>query len=199
MSLWNLLDGGMSHPTAPSNWRERLLYWCGRRLTQRHRNVTLPKSTRIHPGAKINPRNAAIHFGENCVVADGAIIQGNVRFGDNCSVQPYTILTGYGSVEDPSGQITLGDGVRIASHGMIIAANHNFSAPDKPIHGQGLTNAPITIEDDVWIGGRVNLTAGITIGHGSVIGAGSVVTKNIPAKSIAVGIPAKVIQSREKA
>ncbi|MBT65243.1 MAG: acetyltransferase [Puniceicoccaceae bacterium] len=197
MSLWNLLDGGMSHPTAPSNWRERLLYWCGRRLALRHRNVTLPPSTHIHPGAKINPRNGAIHFGENCVVADGAIIQGNVRFGDHCSVQPYTIITGYGSIESPTGQVTIGDKVRIASHGMMIAANHNFSDPNQAIHDQGLSHVPITIADDVWIGGRVNLTGGITIGHGTVIGGGSVVTKDIPPMSIAVGIPAKVVKSRK--
>ncbi len=196
MSLWTILDGGMSHPAPPTNWRERFVFWCGRRLALRHTNVHVPQSCRIHPGAKINPRNGAIHFGENCIVADGAIIQGNVRFGDNCSVQPYTILTGYGTVSEPSGQIRIGNGVRIASHGMIIAANHNFSDPDKPIHAQGLTNAPITIEDDVWIGGRVNITAGIAIGHGSVIGGGSVVTKDIPEKSIAVGIPAKVIKHR---
>lgn len=186
----------MSNPSPAKSWKERLLYWCGRRLALRHKNVTLPENCRIHPGAKINPRNGAIHFGENCVIADGAIIQGNIRFGNNCSVQSYTILTGYGSLEDPSGQITIGNGVRIASHGMMIAANHNFSDPDKPIHGQGLTNAPITLEDDIWIGGRVNITAGITIGHGSVIGGGSVVTKDIPAMSIAVGAPAKVIKTR---
>lgn len=196
MSLWNLLDGGMSNPSAPKNWKERLLYWCGRRLALRHKNVHLPKSSRIHPGAKINPRNGRIQFGENCVVADGAIIQGNVHFGDNCSVQPYTIITAYGTVEEPTGLITIGSGVRIASHSMMISGNHNFSDPNKPIHKQGLTIAPITLEDDIWLGGRVNITAGVTIGHGSVIGAGSVVTKNIPAMSIAVGIPAKVIKTR---
>ncbi|MBK1857180.1 hypothetical protein JIN80_02845 [Cerasicoccus arenae] len=79
---------------------------------------------------------------------------------------------------------------------MMIAANHIFDDPGKPIHGQGLQQMPIIVEDDVWIGGRVNLTAGVTIGSGSVIGAGSVVTKDIPAGSIAVGIPAKVIKNR---
>lgn len=86
--------------------------------------------------------------------------------------------------------------INIASHGMMIAANHNFSDPEKPIYGQGLTHAPIVIKDDVWIGGRVNITAGVTIGHGAVIGGGSVVTKDIPAMSIAVGVPAKVIRMR---
>tara|TARA_R100000027_G_scaffold67739_1_gene68359 strand:- start:18432 stop:18824 length:393 start_codon:yes stop_codon:yes gene_type:complete len=129
-------------------------------------------------------------------VADGAIIQGLVEFGENCSVQPYSILTGYGTPEEPSGKITIGNHVRIASHGMFIATNHNFDDPGKPICKQGLSSAPITIEDDVWIAGRVNITAGVTIGQGSVIGGGSVVTKTIPPMSVAVGAPARVIRTR---
>jgi acetyltransferase-like isoleucine patch superfamily enzyme len=79
---------------------------------------------------------------------------------------------------------------------MMIAANHVFSDPDRPIHSQGLDHAPITIEDDVWIGGRVNVVAGVTVGRGSVIGAGAVVTKDVPPYSVAVGVPARVIKSR---
>lgn len=195
--LWNLLDDGMSDPSAARNWKKKLLFRCGRLLVLRHKNVHLPTSSVIHPGAKIHPRLGSISFGEHCAIADSAIIQGNVKFGDHCSVQPYTIIVGNGSIDSPTGQINIGSYVRIASHGMIIAANHNFSDPEKPIHGQGLINAPITIEDDVWIGGRVNITAGVTIGKGSVIGAGSVVTHDIPAMSIAVGIPAKAIKSRK--
>jgi len=196
MSIWNLFDGGLSIPSAPQKLRERFLYWCGRRLALRHKNVHLPKSCLIHPGAKINPRGGEIRFGENCKVADGAVVQGLVTFGDNCSVQSYTILTGYGTVDDPSGQIRIGDGVRIAPHAMLIAANHNFEDADRPIHVQGLTPAPITIEDDIWLGGRVNVTAGATIGRGSVIGAGAVVTRDVPEFSIAVGVPAKVVGHR---
>jgi len=66
----------------------------------------------------------------------------------------------------------------------------------KPIAKQELKHAPIVIEDDVWIGSRVNILAGATIGHSSVIGAGSVVTKDIHPYSVAVGVPAKVIKSR---
>ena len=196
MSSWNFFDGGLSCPGPPHNWRERFLYGCGRRLACRHKHVHASTGCLLHPGAKINPRDGIIHFGENCIVADGAAVQGNVRFGANCSVQPYTIITGYGNADDPSGRITIGDGVRIASHGMIIAANHNFSDPEKPIHTQGLTFAPITIEDDVWIGGRVSIMAGVRIGKGSVIGGGSVVTRDIPPLSIAIGSPAKVIKTR---
>lgn len=196
MSLWNLLDNGMSHPAAPNNWRQRFLYWLGRRLALRHKHVHIPKSCRIHPGAKVNPRNGEIRFGENCIVADGAFIQGNVTLGNDCSIQAYTIITGYGTLEDKSGQISIGNGVRMASHSMLIAANHNFESTEEPIFMQGLTYKPITLENDIWVGGRVNITCGVTIGHGCVIGGGSVVTKDIPPLSVAAGIPAKVIKSR---
>lgn len=196
MSIWNIFDGGISRPVPPKRLHQRLFYRFGRYLARRHKNVYLPDSCLIHPGAKINPRNGSIRFGENCVIGDGAIIQGNVEFGDDCSVQPYTLIVGYGTSEDRSGQITIGNGVRIAAHGMMIAANHNFSNPEKPIHGQGMTFEPITLEDDIWIGGRVNITAGVSIGYGSVIGAGSVVTRDIPPMSIAAGVPAKVIRQR---
>lgn len=198
MSLWNLLDAGNSAPVPPWNLRSRLLYWLGRRLAQRHKKVHIPPSALIHPGAKINPRQGTIILGEKCVVAEGAFIQGNVRLGDNCSVQAYTILTGYGTVDNPSGQITVGNGVRIASHVMMIAGNHIFSDPDKPIHGQGLVHLPIVIEDDVWVAGRVNIMAGVRIGKGSVIGAGSVVTHDVPPGAVVVGVPAKVVRQRSE-
>lgn len=55
----------------------------------------------------------------------------------------------------------------------------------------------IVIEDDCWLGTGVKILDGVTIGKGSVIGAGAVVTKNIPSYSVAVGVPAKVISKRD--
>lgn len=63
---------------------------------------------------------------------------------------------------------------------------------------QGLSLAPITVEDDVWIGSRVNIMAGVTVGRGSVIGAGAVVTHDVPPYSVCVGCPARVIKNRLK-
>lgn len=200
MSIWNILDRGMSMPVRSKSWRNRFTLWLGRKMALRNKNVIIPKSCRIHPGAKIHPRNGKIIFGENCILAEGAIIQGNVTLGDDCSIQSYTILVGYGSIEEPTGKISVGNGVRIASHGMMIAGNHRFKDTAKPIHQQGVEPQAITIEDNVWIGGRVNITAGVTIKTGSVIAAGAVVTKDVPPHSVAMGIPAKSqpIRSEER-
>lgn len=192
MSIWNFFDAGYSQPQKPNNWKTRLLYRIGRYLALRHKNVIAPRSCLIHPGAKINPRSGRIVFGENCIIASGAIVQGNVRLGDNCSVQPYTILVGYGTAESNTGQINVGNGVRMASHSMLIAANHRF----QPVFKPGLDHAPITIGDNVWVAGKVNIMAGVTIGTNAVIGAGAVVTKDVPANHIAIGIPAKCIPKR---
>ena len=195
MSFWIWADGGLSLP-AKKTWGQKLGVWWGRRLALRHKKVSVSATAVLSPEARIHPREGAIVIGDNCVAGPGAIIQGNVRMGSNCSVQAYSILVGYGNETASEGVIRLGDNVRIASHCMLIAGNHNFSDISRPIARQGLTHKSITIEDDVWIGGRVNITAGVTVGRGSVIGAGAVVTRDIPPYSVAVGTPARVIKKR---
>lgn len=71
---------------------------------------------------------------------------------------------------------------------------HNYENPDRPIHQQGVTPQCIHIEDDSCIYANVTITSGVTIGRHAVVGAGSVVTKDIPPYSMAVGNPAKVIK-----
>ena len=79
----------------------------------------------------------------------------------------------------------------------MLAGNHRFADPGRPIHEQGLELAPIRIGNDVWIAAGARIMAGVSIGEGCVVGAGSVGTKDIPPYSIAAGVPARVIQKRE--
>jgi acetyltransferase-like isoleucine patch superfamily enzyme len=166
-------------------------------ITRCKKRVIIGKKCRISPDAYIKAREGVITLNDGCKVSPGAIIQGNVTMGCKSSVQAYSIIVGYGTKEDREGEIIIGENVMIASHVMIIGANHNFSDPEATIKSQGLTRKSIVIEDDVWIAGRVNITAGVRIGKGAVIGAGAVVTSDIPPYSIAVGVPAKVIKSRK--
>lgn len=190
MSLWNLIEGGASFPMTDTRGR-RLSGRIGRVLAGWRAGVSVDKTARISPEARICARGQAIRIGADSIVGQGAMVQGHVTLGRNCSIQPYTILTGYAG-----GPITIGDNVRIASHGMIIAGNHRFADTDRPICAQGVEAKPITIEDDVWVGGRVNIMAGVTIGHGSVIAAGAVVTKDVPPMCVVAGVPARVIKQR---
>jgi len=76
----------------------------------------------------------------------------------------------------------------------IIDCDFHETHPDKRITGVGPIE-PVLIADNVWIGSRVLILRGVSIGKNSIVGAGSVVTRNIPANSIAVGVPAKVIKT----
>lgn len=193
--IWNWLDEGMSMPDRRTAGQKLGLWW-GRRLALRHAHVTIPASCRIHPEAKLHPRKGAIRFGENCTVAAGAIVQGNVELGTNCSIQTGTILVGSGTLDNTVGRIKIGNNVRIAPFVQMIAANHRFDDTSRPITGQGTEPKSITIEDDVWVAGRVIITAGVTVGTGAVLAAGAVVTKDVPAGCIVGGVPAKLIRHR---
>jgi acetyltransferase-like isoleucine patch superfamily enzyme len=114
---------------------------------------------------------------------------GSISIGANCSVNDYCVFYGHGG-------LTVGDDVRIATHTVIVAADHRFDDPDVPIREQGVDPKPITIGDDVWIGANVCILGGVEIGRGSVIGAGSVVTESLPPLSVAVGNPARVVKKR---
>lgn len=96
-----------------------------------------------------------------------------------------------------SGGVTLGDNVIIGPNCVIHSANHRTDQLDAPIRLQGFNYKEVRIEDDVWIGANTTVLSGISIGHGSIIGAGSVVTKNIPPLVVAAGNPARIIKSRK--
>lgn len=134
-----------------------------------------------------------VTIGRNCSIRTGAIVAcsgGDISIGDDVSVNPYTILYGYGG-------LTIGSMTRIAAHVVIVPSNHVFRDPDMPIMLQPITGKGISIGHDVWIGAHVTALDGVTIGNRAVIGAGAVVTKDIPDASIAIGVPATVVASRE--
>jgi len=89
-------------------------------------------------------------------------------------------------------RITIGRNVQVGPGVHIYAATH---PTDPSIRASDLENAkPVTIGDDVWIGGRAVICPGVTIGSGTTIGAGSVVTRDIPARVVAAGNPCRVIR-----
>lgn len=97
-------------------------------------------------------------------------------------------------------EITIEDDVMFASNINITDGLHGYETANEPYKYQKLFRiAPIVVKHGCWIGQNVVVMPGVTIGELSIIGANSVVTKNIPAKSIAVGAPAKVIKKWEEA
>ena len=124
-------------------------------------------------------------------ISDGVTIwfPKGVSMGKNSSLNQGCNLYGLGGIE-------IGNNVRIACYTTIYSADHEFANPNEPVTKQGYVAAKIIIEDDVWIGAKVNINKGVTIGKGAVIGGGAVVTKDIPPYAVAVGNPAKVIKYR---
>ena len=96
---------------------------------------------------------------------------------------------------DSSGRIDIGDHVSLAPGVFITASDYQFVA-GLPFREQPKREIDVTIGNDVWLGAYVVITAGVTIGDGCIVGAGAVVTKDLPAGSIAAGVPARVIGAR---
>lgn len=114
-------------------------------------------------------------------------------------------------VAQPGGELEIGDnvfinyGVSISAHQRVHIGNRcqigNWSIlMDNDYHAttdahKPSASAPIILEDEVWLGARVIVLKGVTIGHGAVIGAGSVVTRDVPPRTLAVGAPARVVRA----
>ncbi len=92
-------------------------------------------------------------------------------------------------------EVHIGDHVMIGPHTLITTVSHPLSAKGRREYNAWAK--PVTIGDDVWVGGNVTILPGVTIGDRAVIGAGAVVTEDIPADSVAVGAPARVIRTIE--
>jgi acetyltransferase-like isoleucine patch superfamily enzyme len=94
------------------------------------------------------------------------------------------------------GHITIGVHCPIGPGVTMRTANHRFSDVATYIQDQGYAPADIIIEDDCWIGANAVILGGVHIGRGAIVGAGAVVTKDVPSMAVAVGVPAKVIRYR---
>lgn len=96
------------------------------------------------------------------------------------------------------GHVTIGNDVLMGPDVIIFTSGHKYLDSAVPIKLQGrLKEEPVVIGDDVWIGARAIIMPGIRIGNGAVIGAGAVVTKDVPNNAVVVGVPAKVIKYRQ--
>lgn len=116
-----------------------------------------------------------------------------VTIGDHCLINHNNVIQ---AGKSKNGSITIGNYVHTGVNVIMYGFNHGFYTRDIPTKEQDYMEAPIVIEDDVWIGAGTIILAGVTIGKGSVVASNAVVNKDVPPYSIVGGVPAKVIKER---
>jgi acetyltransferase-like isoleucine patch superfamily enzyme len=175
--------------------------FAGRRVTIRHgRYVMAGTSLQIGDDVLVEGLSTdGIRLGRNVTLVRGAALVCTgviarpgvgISIGDRSAIGDHSFLGGQGGIAIGS-DVLFGPGVRVFSE------NHEFGDVDTPIRMQGETRAPVTIEDDCWIGAGSTILGGVHIGRGAVIGAGSVVSRDVPPYAVVVGVPARVISFRD--
>ena len=150
------------------------------------RGVSIPKSW-----ADITLEHQVALDDGVCLVIGGPPRPNKLVIGSRTYVNRYTIF-------DAHQQLHVGRQVMIGPHCYITDADHG-TAPGASVQSQPMRAAPVIIEDEAWLGAHVTILPGVRIGKGAVVGAGSVVTRSIPAMSVAAGVPAKVLRYRDGA
>ena len=134
-------------------------------------------------------RGGHFHIGENTAIKTGAAIdvEGELAIGANSFIGSGTIIVA-------AERITIGEDCLIAAYTTIRDQDHVIEDPSTPYRKQGRVTAPIKIGRNVWIGTKATILRGVTIGDNSVIGANSVVTRDVDSNCVAVGNPAQVVR-----
>lgn len=136
------------------------------------------------------------HFADTAEFRAGAYAAGcsQISIGERVVIRPQSMLFGETVIEMPV-SILIEDDVMIGSGVQIHVNNHRFDDPNIPLIDQGYyPDEQVVLKKGCWIGANSIILPGVTIGENSVIGAGSIVTKSIPDRVVAVGNPAKVIK-----
>ncbi|MGH2457758.1 MAG: acyltransferase, partial [Chloroflexota bacterium] len=110
-----------------------------------------------------------------------------IRVGRGTFIGESVVIRGQGGV-------SIGDDVLIAPLAKILAVNHHFDDPTRPVIDQGISGEGIVIEAGAWIGAGAAILDGVRVGQGAVVGANAVVTRDVPPHTLAVGSPARVIR-----
>ena len=137
--------------------------------------ITFGPNSGIHLGCYI------WSYGPNQIRRDGFTIGAGTRINRDCCL-------------DARGSLRIGDNVSISAEVMILTASHAIDDPSFRVETR-----PVVIEDHVYIGARAMILPGVTLGRGSIVAAGAVVTRDVPPLAVVAGLPAKVVGTRSAA
>lgn len=192
-----------------------LLRGCFRRVGFGHAEGKIFIGGHVRLAAKRKLRcGGGLSIGDNCYI--NALCRGGVTIGRNFSLGRNSIIECTGVLRELGEYLTIGEHVGIAANAFIAvrgpvkigsntifgpgvaihAENHVLENMDVPIRLQGTSRIGVTIEEDCWIGSNAIILDGVTIGKGTVVAAGAVITKDVLPYSIVGGVPARIIQMR---
>lgn len=164
------------------------------------KHIICGKSVKFEDYAEIHGLcSEELVFGHYVTISRGVMIRPSSYYGGNYGqglvMGEHSSIGPYGYV-GCSGKITIGMIVMFAPKYSLFAENHNFSGTESSIKSLGVNQKGITVEDDCWIGSNVTILDGVIIGKGSVIGAGTLVTKDVPAGSVVMDKRDKQVRVR---
>jgi acetyltransferase-like isoleucine patch superfamily enzyme len=166
--------------------RRRYLSPAGRRLT-------LDGMVFLGAGVKLQVgRRARIRFGRWTWIGDGTKIrchEGRVRIGDKTVLGQECTISAYQ-------QVSIGEQCILADRVMLIDFDHNVAEVERPIRVQGIYKRDVRVGNNVWIGYGAQILRGVTVGDNAIVGASSVVTRDVPANAVVGGAPARIIRLR---
>jgi acetyltransferase-like isoleucine patch superfamily enzyme len=167
------------------------------------RHVSAGRDLNLEEGCQImGLSKRGIVFGDRCTVGRYAMVTPTnifggepgegLKVGDNSNIGHFAFV-------GCSGYIEIGDRVLMGPRVTLLAENHRFDDGGLSIKLQGVERETITIGDDCWLGAGSIVLAGVSIGSGSVVAAGSVVTEDVPAMTVVAGVPARFVRERTAA
>ena len=179
-----------------------LLGACGKGCVFGH-GVVLRHPHKIHLGAGTvvddlvlldakGDSNAGIFVGEGSFVGRGSILScknGDIRLGDGTNI-------GFHCEVVSGSEVRFGSGCLLAAYTYVVGVGHDFEDADCSVLEQAHVAKGVVLGNDVWLGAGVKVMDGIEIGSGTVVGANAVVTKALPPRVVAAGVPAKVLRER---
>ncbi len=178
-------------------------------------HIILGAGSRIHPEAVIHAgKETVIKIGENCSVLAHAVVRNGkgIEMGDGSSVSSHChifprepgydgrLVIGKGSnvgdfsMIDTSDDVIIGEQVALGPYDIIYTHDHDYRSESFAAWKGGVHTGKVVVEDGAWVGARVTILPGVTIGRRAIVAAGSVVTRNVAAGDIVGGIPARSLK-----
>lgn len=177
-----------------NNWRRRLAESRRRRQVKAYQRSNVGENTRISRRVQIYGWHN-VRIGTNTIISDDTLInavnlprdESTVTIGSHCFLGRRNFLTAGGS-------LIIGDYTLTGPDCHLLGAYHSYRSPYLPYSVAACVGGEIALGVNCWLGARVTILENVRIGHGSIVGACSVVTHDIPPFSIAIGNPARVVQ-----